>query len=138
MRFKILWNVMSSIERLFDSFRDRIPELSKHKLDPDATPHFRTADPWLLASLLQKTIRRGDLQLARRAGHQLLNVDPSRLWRRVMVVGLEDIGLGDPKCAVAVMALATLPQARRLLGGNALARYTCGATNRERVQRQSG
>ena len=113
--------MMGGSERLFHSLRARIPELAKHTSDPKAPSAIAGADPWMLASMLQKAIRRGDLQVARRAGHQLLAIDPSRLWRRMMTVGLEDIGIGDGACAVDVVALATLPQARRLLGGNGLA-----------------
>lgn len=69
---------------------------------------------WLLASLLQKAVRRGDLTVARRAGHQLLHADPNRLWRRLMVVALEDIGLGDPEAAASLVGLAAVPETRRL------------------------
>lgn len=109
---------MRCSERLFHGLRDRLPDLAKHAFDPDIPPPIPGADPWILASLLQKAIRRGDLLMARRAGHQLLGLDPSRLWRRVMVVGLEDIGLGDCFGAVSAITLATVPQTRRLLGGN--------------------
>jgi len=76
------------------------------------------ADRWLLASLLQKAIRRSDVAMARRAGFQLLANDPSRLWRRMMTIGLEDIGIGDVEAAGDVIGIATLPQVRHALGGH--------------------
>ena len=129
---------MSCSERLFEAVGHRIPELAKHTLDPDRPRPIVGADVWLLASLLQKAIRRGDLALARRAGHQLLNMDPSRLWRRVMTVALEDIGFGDGDCAAALIALSCVPQARRLLGSNAEALDVALRLGCEAVKDRSG
>jgi len=73
---------------------------------------------YLLSSALQKAIRRNDLAVARRAGFQLLAVDPARLWRRIMTVGLEDIGIGDTTVATELVSLATLKAGRRVVGGD--------------------
>jgi hypothetical protein len=104
---------------LFRILSDRAPALAALGLDyapPDPLPH---ADPYLLASAMQKAIRRGDSGVARRAGHQLLTLDRSRLWRRLMVVALEDIGIADPDAAAELITISTLTAARRLLGGDA-------------------
>jgi hypothetical protein len=103
---------------LFHHVRDRIHDLAKHSLALKPLPGFAGADPWLLASLLQKAIRRSDLMVARRAAHQLLRLDSSRVWRRLMIVALEDIGIGDTAVAEELIAIATLPEIRKLLGGN--------------------
>lgn len=110
-----------SSQRLFDLFHEQIPHLRRHGFD-DVNPQvYAGANVWLLSALLQKAIRRGDVQAARRAGHQLLAVDPSRLWRRLMVVGLEDIGIGNCDTAVALVSFASIPELRRLAGGNGAA-----------------
>jgi hypothetical protein len=51
--------------------------------------------PWVAASLLQKAIRRGRLELALEAAATLLAIDPRRLWRRLACIAAEDVGLGD-------------------------------------------
>ena len=76
------------------------------------------ADRWVLASLLQKGVRRGRCELALGASLKLLELDPSRLWRRLMTVALEDVGVGDLDVALDLVAISALPVARRLLGGS--------------------
>lgn len=76
------------------------------------------ADRWVLASLLQKAIRRGRCELALGASLKLLELDPSRLWRRLMTVALEDVGVGDLAVALDLVAISSSPVARRLLGGS--------------------
>jgi hypothetical protein len=104
---------------LFRHLRDR-HDLAALSLD-DRPPPFPHADPYLLASVLQKAIRRGDVAVARRAGHQLLGMDGPRLWRRLAVIALEDIGIADIPVAAELVGIATLPAARRQLGGDAKA-----------------
>lgn len=105
-------------QRLLDHASVRFLQADESR--PPAVP-YPGADRYVLASLLQKSIRRGEHETARRAGHQLLDLDPARLWRRLRVTALEDIGIGDPDAAAALMAVACLPEARRRIGGNARA-----------------
>lgn len=88
--------------------------------DPPAAPAspspFLLPDPYLLASTVQKAVRRGDLEVARRAAHQLHGLDRQRLWRRLAVTALEDIGIGDVDAVARVMAIASVPATRRLFG----------------------
>jgi hypothetical protein len=114
-----LLNVTQNPECLFQFFRDRIHDFAKHEFEP-AIP-IKDADPWLLASLLQKAIRRGDVVMARRAAHHLLKIDSQRLWRRLMTVALEDIGIASSEIAAELVAIAALPLVRRLVGGNEVA-----------------
>jgi replication-associated recombination protein RarA len=74
--------------------------------------------PWVAMSLLQKAIRRGQLDFALRAAASLLRDAPDRLWRRLGCIASEDIGLGDLK-AVGMTTAA--------LAGNRL-RMELGAT----------
>ena len=53
-------------------------------------------DRWLLASALQKAIRRGSVGIAVGTALEVLDLNASYLWRRLCVVALEDIGFGDP------------------------------------------
>ncbi len=116
---------------LFSLLHERLSS-APNPCDQDAPPPFKNADVYVLASLLQKAIRRGDLPTARRAGHQLLTLDPSRLWRRLRVTALEDVGIGDIEASAELVAITAHPELRRVLGGNmraldyALARV-CGA-----------
>lgn len=102
-------------DQLIEFVKKHRERLSTAVFDPRLPRPIEGADRWLLASLVQKAVRRGDIDTARQAGHQLLRLDPTRLWRRLMVVGLEDIGIGDPEAVCLVIALSALPQARALL-----------------------
>ena len=79
---------------------------------------FEGAEYYLLASLLQKAIRRGEFTMARRAAHHLFEIAPERLWFRLMVIALEDVGIGDPEVAVQMVALSTRPRWRGEFGGD--------------------
>jgi hypothetical protein len=126
-------DVTNSSEQLFQYVRERFRVLASHALDFEHPKPFDCVDAALLASIFQKAIRRGALSLARRAGHQLFTKDRQKLWRRLMTVALEDIGIGDPDIAVQTIAISTLQEARRLLGGDVRAleialRLACSAT----------
>jgi hypothetical protein len=54
-----------------------------------------TLSPDLVKALLQKSLRRGRADLGLAAANTLLRAAPDRLWRRLAVVSIEDIGLGD-------------------------------------------
>ena len=49
---------------------------------------------WLASALLQKAIRRGYTDLALAAAGTLLQDDSAKLWRRLSVIAVEDVGLG--------------------------------------------
>ena len=63
-------------------------------------------DKWLAASGLQKAIRRGKQGEALTCTRILVDVDPQRLWRRVAVIAMEDVGVAD-MAAVADTILAS-------------------------------
>jgi hypothetical protein len=112
---------MDGCNHLFQYFRDRMDGFVSHSFEASPDAPLRGADRWLLASLLQKAVRRGDVTIARRAAHHLLMVDPSRLWRRLMTIGLEDIGIGDVEAAAELIGIAALPQVRTLFASPAQA-----------------
>lgn len=57
-------------------------------------------DQWLLASAMQKAIRRGEVNTAMRAGYTLWNIDRQRFWRRLHIVALEDTGVADTESLI--------------------------------------
>lgn len=109
--------VENETEVLFHFLRGRAPELDGVDVELPSPKPFNGADGFLLASTLQKAIRRGDMEIARRAGHQLHSLDPRRCWRRLMVVALEDVGLGDLTVAAELVAISTSKDCRKFLGG---------------------
>lgn len=52
-------------------------------------------DKWILSSALQKMVRRGQSEEAVAVALRLHQVDPAYLPRRLPIIALEDIGLGD-------------------------------------------
>jgi hypothetical protein len=63
-------------------------------------------DRWIALSSLQKSIRRGAIEPATAAAEVLWS-EPSRLLDRLLVIGLEDIGVGDPEVLRDVIELTT-------------------------------
>lgn len=62
-------------------------------------------EKWVLASALQKCIRRGSPVVAAVCAETLLAVDPAYLWRRLPTIALEDIAYGDRVlCALTIEA----------------------------------
>ena len=65
----------------------------------------------LLISAVQKCIRRGQEDLAMRFAYELYATSPfheEKLWTRLMVIPVEDIGFGDPNALVIVKTLNEL------------------------------
>jgi hypothetical protein len=76
------------------------------------------ADQWVVSSLLQKSIRRGDVETAQRAALTLLAQKGSALWRRLMVIAFEDVGAGSPDVLASTIAVSTDPNSRKANGGD--------------------
>ena len=77
-----------------------------------AASHF--PDRWIALSSLQKSIRRGAAEHAVAATEALWS-EPSRLLDRLLVIGLEDIGVGDLDVLREVIELTTDRNWRRSL-----------------------
>jgi hypothetical protein len=71
-------------------------------------------DRWIALSSLQKSIRRGAIEPATAAAEVLWS-EPSRLLDRLLVIGLEDVGVGDPEVLREVIELTTDRTWRRKL-----------------------
>ncbi len=76
------------------------------------------ADKWILSSAFQKAVRRGDVETAQAAAMALLDTDKQMLFRRLHVLAVEDLGIGDVDLASVVFAIAGYDKTRRHLGGD--------------------
>ncbi len=77
-------------------------------------------DPWakivsrngikgdLLVSGLQKSIRRGEMEIAVRIAYEMYITSPQfedKLWRRLIAISVEDIGFGDTNAPILINSL---------------------------------
>lgn len=75
-----------------------------------------TCDRWIASSILQKSIRRNEITMARRAALALHNIDQAGVWRRLMAIVLEDVGAADIGLVMETVAAATSPNWRSRQG----------------------
>jgi replication-associated recombination protein RarA len=112
--------------------------MSIHERDPWGdvkTYHGLPADQ--VISALQKEIRRGHTENAVLLAYEMVITSPALedyLWRRLMVISVEDVGLGEPLAAIMLNALHQMVQTfdrsmgeRKLFAVHAV-RYLCGCT----------
>jgi hypothetical protein len=76
------------------------------------------ADPWIVSSLLQKSIRRGETEIARRAAVTFFKLKGLAIWRRLTVIAFEDIGIGSPDAVMLTVAAASDSAWRKDQGGD--------------------
>lgn len=81
------------------------------------------ADRGLLASQLQKAIRRGRSADAVRAAHAIWSVDSAYIWRRLRVIALEDVGVADLDAVACCLAIAGKRVAQRAMGETTVLAY---------------
>ena len=101
--------------RLVDAKQRLAAKLSDY--DPPVL-HPIEADPWVVSSLLQKSIRRGETEIAQRAAHTLFMLKGSAIWRRLMVIAYEDIGAGAADVLMMTIAAGTDAAWRKAHGGD--------------------
>jgi hypothetical protein len=77
--------------------------------------------------LLQKSIRRGETEIAQRAAFTFFHLKGAALWRRLMVIAFEDIGIGSVDALTKTVAAAGDSAWRKSHGGDLrLAVYLAG------------
>ncbi|THD62551.1 MAG: hypothetical protein E7813_20505 [Bradyrhizobium sp.] len=76
------------------------------------------ADEWVIKSLLQKSIRRGEVEIAQRAALTFLAQRGSAIWRRFIVIAFEDIGAGSADVVAMTVAGSTDGKWRKQSGGD--------------------
>lgn len=79
-------------------------------------PNLVRIDRWILASALQKSIRRGLKDEATDVAIALHAVDTEYAWRRLRVIAFEDVGMGNVEAVASVAAIAGKQQLRGALG----------------------
>lgn len=75
-------------------------------------------DPWVASSLLQKSIRRGNDSLAQYAVSELRRHRGAAVWRRLLTIAIEDVGIADVALVGEVTRLATDRMLRSILGSD--------------------
>src|SRR5215216_4356275 len=65
------------------------------------------ADQWVIKSLLQKSIRRGEVDIAERAALTLLAQKSPAIWRRFMIIAFEDVGAASVDVVAMTVAAST-------------------------------
>lgn len=96
---------------LIDAFAE---DVASYRIeDPQ---ELRGIDRWLLASQFQKSVRRGLSDRAVSAALALARIDREYLWRRIRVIALEDVGLGNLGLVATVLAIAGKAKLHRNLG----------------------
>ncbi len=78
-----------------------------------------SADPWVVISLLQKSIRRGESETAQRAARTYVTLKGTAIFRRFMVIAFEDIGAGSADAVAMTVAASVSAPWRKECGGNA-------------------
>src|SRR5690242_19239589 len=109
------------------------PGVAKHRLAREIDSHSALAyrpipaDPWVISSLLQKSIRRSETVIAQRAALTFLKLKGAAIWRRLMVIAFEDVGIGSVDALTATVAAAGDSAWRKNQGGDLkLAVYLVG------------
>ena len=81
------------------------------------------ADQWVINSLLQKSIRRGEVEVAQRAALTFLAQKGSAIWRRFIVIAFEDIGASSADVVAMTVAGSTDLKWRKQSGGDAIVAF---------------
>jgi hypothetical protein len=82
------------------------------------SPEPIVADSWIVSSLLQKSIRRSEVEIAQRAALTLFKLRGSAIWRRFMVIAFEDVGIGSVDAVTTTVSAGSDAAARKACGGD--------------------
>lgn len=75
-------------------------------------------DRYIARSCLQKAIRRGEVILAQRALANLFEHDPAKVWRHLVIICLEDVGVANVDLLAQIIAARQDRKWRAQLGGD--------------------
>jgi hypothetical protein len=76
------------------------------------------AEPWVISSLLQKSIRRSETDIAQRTALSFYKLKGAAIWRRLMVIAFEDVGIGSIDALTLTVAVAGDSTWRKDHGGD--------------------
>ena len=99
-----------------DLFQPEIPLTVDAKNSPPPSLEPMPCDPWVASSTVHKAIRRGEAETAERAILTLIRHRGTGIFRRLMVIAYEDIGIGAPDLLVTLTRLCTDVRLRRQYG----------------------
>lgn len=85
---------------------------------PMTVPQPLSCDRWIARSALQKTIRRGEVELAQRALANLFDHDPATVWRHLVIICVEDVGVANVDLLAQIVAAKRDRTWRRQMGGD--------------------
>ncbi|MEM9469367.1 MAG: hypothetical protein AAF988_04325 [Pseudomonadota bacterium] len=92
-----------------------IEDYADWQYQPEFVP-WSDSDKWLLASCLQKAIRRGHEHIALNAAAHLYQLDKRMLQRRLLVTAFEDIGIANNRAVAQTTLICTHSKIRKQLG----------------------
>lgn len=75
-------------------------------------------DRWIARSALQKAIRRGEVGLAQRALANLYGHDPRAIWRHLVIIAVEDVGVANVDLLAQVVGAQRDRSWRTSMGGD--------------------
>lgn len=85
---------------------------------PMTTQQPLPCDRYIARSCLQKAIRRGEVVLAQRALANLFEHDPATVWRHLVIICLEDVGIANVGLLAQIIAARQDRRWRAQLGGD--------------------
>lgn len=88
---------------------------------PEHFPH--PFDRWLASSAWQKSIRRGEVDCALLMTRAFLTHEPSYIWKRIVIIALEDIGLANLPLVNQILFVSGKQAWIQRIGEAALAEY---------------
>ena len=98
---------VSTIQKTLDFLENSLSEQSFHDVSP------LLVDKWLAASILQKAIRRNDVQSALSAAFTLWHQDKGSFWRRLHTISVEDVGVASTDVITQTLTALNNPAWRR-------------------------
>jgi len=104
---------------MLDFHRKHLEDELQHFSASDAPP-MRSRDPFILSSCLQKSLRRGDRGSALSSARTLTEIDPPRVWKRLVTIVFEDFGLSSVESIAQTVAAAADKSWRRRSGRDQL------------------
>lgn len=115
---ELIYSEAAMIENFEGAYEELTRGIAGYAL-PEAIPI--PADRWIVSSLLQKAIRRGEASLAEQAALALHKMHRTAVFRRLMDIACTDVGAAEPGTLVKTVLAAESPQWRKRAGGDARA-----------------
>lgn len=85
---------------------------------PLTTPQPLACDRWVARSNLQKSVRRGEVELAQKSLANLFAHDPSTVWRHLTIICVEDVGVANVDLLAQIIAAKRDRKWRMQMGGD--------------------